>query len=109
MAPILWQNGALARLKKGEKIDKLLYGGYSTISLGYAGLCECTRYMKGVSHTDPEGKEFALKVMQHMNDACAKWRAGEQHRLQSVRPPRWSPPPINLPMLTGNVLASSRV
>ena len=74
VAPILWQNGALARLKKGEKIDKLLYGGYSTISLGYAGLCECTRYMMGVSHTDPEGKEFALKVMQHMNDACAKWR-----------------------------------
>ena len=74
VAPILWQNGALSRLKKGEKIDKLLYGGYSTISLGYAGLCECTRYMKGVSHTDPEGKEFALEVMQHMNDACAKWR-----------------------------------
>lgn len=74
VAPILWQNGALARLKKGEKIDKLLYGGYSTISLGYAGLCECTRYMKGVSHTDPKGKEFALRVMQHMNDACAKWR-----------------------------------
>ena len=74
VAPILWQNGALARLKKGEKIDKLLYGGYSTISLGYAGLCECTRYMKGVSHTDPEGKEFALEVMQHMSDACAKWR-----------------------------------
>ena len=74
VAPILWQNGALARLKKGEKIDKLLYGGYSTISLGYAGLCECTRYMKGVSHTDPEGKEFALEVMQHMNDTCAKWR-----------------------------------
>ena len=74
VAPILWQNGALARLKKGEKIDKLLYGGYSTISLGYAGLCECTRYMKSVSHTDPEGKEFALEVMQHMNDACAKWR-----------------------------------
>ena len=74
VAPILWQNGALARLKKGEKIDKLLYGGYSTISLGYAGLCECTRYMMGVSHTDPKGKEFALKVMQHMNDACAKWR-----------------------------------
>lgn len=74
VAPILWQNGALARLKKGEKIDKLLYGGYSTISLGYAGLCECTRYMMGVSHTDPEGKEFALKVMQHMNDACAKWK-----------------------------------
>ena len=75
VAPILWQNGALARLKKGETIDKLLYGGYSTISLGYAGLCECTRYMTGKSHTDPEAKPFALKVMQHMNDACNKWRA----------------------------------
>ena len=74
VAPILWQNGALARLKKGETIDKLLYGGYSTISLGYAGLCECTRYMKGVSHTDPDGTEFALKVMRYLNDACQKWR-----------------------------------
>ena len=72
---ILWQNGALARLKKGETIDELLYNGYSTISLGYAGLCECTRYMTGKSHTDPEAKPFALKVMQHMNDACNKWRA----------------------------------
>ena len=67
VAPILWQNGALARLKKGETIDKLLYGGYSTISLGYAGLCECTYYMKGVTHTNPEGTEFALKVMQYLN------------------------------------------
>ena len=75
VAPILWQNGALARLKKGETIDELLYNGYSTISLGYAGLCECTRYMTGKSHTDPEAKPFALKVMQHMNDACNKWRA----------------------------------
>ena len=75
VAPILWQNGALARLKKGETIDKLLYGGYSTISLGYAGLCECTRYMKGVSHTDPDGTPFALEVMRHLNDACAKWKA----------------------------------
>ena len=74
VAPILWQNGALARLKKGEKIDKLLYGGYSTISLGYAGLCECTRYMTGKSHTDPEGTPFALKVMRYLNDACKKWR-----------------------------------
>ena len=74
VAPILWQNGALARLKKGETIDKLLYDGYSTISLGYAGLCECTRYMKGVSHTEPEGTEFALEVMRHLNDACAKWK-----------------------------------
>ena len=74
VAPILWQNGALARLKKGETIDKLLYGGYSTISLGYAGLCECTRYMKGVSHTDPDGTPFALEVMQHLNDACSKWK-----------------------------------
>ncbi len=73
VAPILWQNGALARLKKGETIDKLLYGGYSTISLGYAGLCECTRYMTGVSHTDPKGTEFALKVMRYLNDMCKKW------------------------------------
>lgn len=75
VAPILWQNGALARLKKGETIDKLLYNGYSTISLGYAGLCECTRYMKGVSHTDPKGTEFALDVMRRLNEACAKWKA----------------------------------
>ncbi len=74
VAPILWQNGALARLKKGETIDELLYHGYSTISLGYAGLCECTRYMKGVSHTEPEGTEFALAVMRRLNDACAKWK-----------------------------------
>ena len=75
-APILWQYGALARLEKGEKIDKLLYGGYSTISLGYAGLYECTRYMTGKSHTDDEGggKAFALSVMQHLNDACDKWK-----------------------------------
>lgn len=75
VAPILWQNGALARLKKGETIDKLLYGGYSTISLGYAGLCECTRYMTGKSHTDPEATPFALKVMKYLNEACAKWAA----------------------------------
>ncbi len=74
VAPILWQYGALARLKKGETIDKLLYGGYSTISLGYAGLCECTRYMTGKSHTDPSATPFALEVMQHLNDACARWR-----------------------------------
>ena len=78
-APILWQYGALARLEKGEKIDKLLYGGYSTISLGYAGLYECTRYMTGKSHTDNEGggKAFALSVMQHLNDACDKWKKQE--------------------------------
>ena len=75
VAPILWQNGALARLQKGETIDNLLFGNYSTISLGYAGLCECTRYMKGVSHTDAKGKDFAIKVMQFLNDKCAKWRA----------------------------------
>ena len=76
--PILWQNGALARLKKGETIDKLLFGGYSTISLGYAGLCECTRYMTGVSHTEPEtGTPFALRVMQRLNDACAEWKEKE--------------------------------
>lgn len=74
VAPILWQFGALARLKKGETIDRLLFNNYSTISLGYAGLCECTRFMKGVSHTDPDGKEFALSVMKYLNDKCAKWR-----------------------------------
>ncbi len=78
-APILWQYGALARLEKGEKIDKLLFGGYSTISLGYAGLYECVKYMTGKSHTDAEAKPFALKVMQHMNDACKGWKA--QHNI----------------------------
>lgn len=76
VAPILWQNGALARLKKGETIDKLLYGGYSTISLGYAGLCECTRHMTGESHTDSKaGTPFALAIMKRLNDACEKWKA----------------------------------
>ena len=75
VAPILWQYGALSRLKKGEPIDKLLYGGYSTISLGYAGLCECTRYMTGKSHTDPEATPFALKVMHYLDDTCKKWAA----------------------------------
>ena len=74
-APILWQHGALARLPKGEPIDKLLFGGYSTISLGYAGLYECVKYMTGKSHTDDEAKPFALSVMQHMNDACKEWKA----------------------------------
>ena len=78
-APILWQYGALARLGKGETIDKLLYGGYSTISLGYAGLYECCKYMTGKSHTDPAAKPFALNVMQHMNDACAGWK--RQHNI----------------------------
>jgi ribonucleoside-triphosphate reductase len=73
-APILWQNGALARLKKGETIDKLLYGGYSTISLGYAGLYECVKYMTGKSHTDPETENFALSIMRYMNDACDRWK-----------------------------------
>ena len=76
-APILWQYGALARLKKGETIDKLLYGGYSTISLGYAGLYECVKYMTGKSHTDAEAKPFALSVMQYMNDKCKGWKAKE--------------------------------
>ena len=74
-APILWQYGAIARLPKGEKIDKLLYDGYSTISLGYAGLCECVRYMTGKSHTDPSATPFALAVMRHMNEACDRWKA----------------------------------
>ena len=77
VAPILWQHGAIARLAKGEKIDKLLYGGYSTISLGYAGLYEMCKYMTGRSHTDPEAKPFALKVMQRLNDKCAEWKAAE--------------------------------
>lgn len=74
VAPILWQHGALARLKRGETIDKLLYNGYSTISLGYAGLCECTRYMTGLSHTNPEATPFAMEVMQRLNDACNQWK-----------------------------------
>ena len=78
-APILWQYGALARLQKGEPIDKLLFGGYSTISLGYAGLYECVKYMTGKSHTDDEAKPFALQVMQHMNDMCYQWR--EEHNI----------------------------
>ncbi|MBR6154907.1 MAG: anaerobic ribonucleoside-triphosphate reductase [Treponema sp.] len=82
-APILWQNGALARLKKGEVIDKLLYNGYSTISLGYAGLCECVRYMTGESHTSDAGKPFALRVMHALNDACKKWKE-EEHIDYSV-------------------------
>ena len=78
VAPILWQNGAFARLEKGESIKPLLHNGYSTISLGYAGLYECVKYMTGKSHTDKgEAKEFGLKVMQHLNDACAKWKADE--------------------------------
>ena len=77
VAPILWQHGALARLESGETIDKLLYGNYSTISIGYAGLAECVRYMKNMSHTAGEGKEFALKVMQFMNDKAAKWKEDE--------------------------------
>ena len=77
VAPILWQYGALARLKKGETIDKLLYGGYSTLSLGYAGLYECVRYMTGHSHTEAEGEPFAMQVMQHLNDKCAEWKAAE--------------------------------
>lgn len=77
VAPIMWQDGALARLKKGETIDKLLLNNYSTISLGYAGLYEMTQRMLGVSHTDEKGREFALSVMQHMNDKCTEWRAAE--------------------------------
>ncbi len=77
VAPILWQYGALARLKKGEKIDKLLYNGYSTISLGYAGLCECVRYMTGKSHTSPDATPFALEIMKKLNDYCSQWKAEE--------------------------------
>ena len=77
VAPILWQNGAIARLEKGETIDKLLYDGYSTISLGYAGLAECVYRMLHKSHTSEEGREFGLAVMQAMNDACKKWKTAE--------------------------------
>ena len=92
VAPILWQNGALARLKKGEPIDKLLFGGYSTISLGYAGLCECTRYMKGVSHTDAlEGTPFALRVMKKLTEACQKPCPRCPDRLRPA-PHRWRRP-----------------
>lgn len=77
VAPIVWQYGACARLEKGEPIDKLLYGNYSTISLGYCGLYECVKYMTGKSHTDEEAKPFALAVMKKMNDKCAEWRANE--------------------------------
>ena len=90
VAPILWQNGALARLKKGETIDKLLYGGYSTISLGYAGLNEMCVRMYGESHTHPEAKEFALKVMQRLNDKCNEWKAAENISY-SVYGTRWNP------------------
>ena len=86
-APILWQYGALARLKKGEKIDKLLFGGYSTISLGYAGLYECVKYMTGKSHTDAGAKPFALSVMQHMNDKCKRVEEGREHGLLPLRHP----------------------
>ena len=77
VAPILWQYGAIARLEKGETIDKLLYNGYSTISLGYAGLYECVKYLTGKSHTDQEVTPLAIQIMQHMNDACAAWKAAE--------------------------------
>ena len=77
ISPIHWQYGALARLGKGEPIDKLLYNGYSTLSLGYAGLYECVKAMTGKSHTDPEVTPFAIEIMQYMNDKCAKWRAEE--------------------------------
>ena len=77
VAPILWQYGAIARLDKGEKIDKLLYDNYSTISLGYAGLCECVYRMKGVSHTDPEGHDFGIRILEFLNKKTAQWREAE--------------------------------
>ncbi len=84
-APILWQYGALARLKKGEPIDKLLYGGYSTISLGYAGLCECVHYMTGKSHTDPRRRRLRSQVMQYMNDGLRALEGGDDDRLRHLR------------------------
>ena len=105
-APILWQYGALARLPKGEPIDKLLYNGYSTISLGYAGLYECVKYMTGKSHTDPSATPFALDVMRYLNAACAKWRA-ETHIDSASMARRWSPRPTSLPSACRSALASS--
>ena len=106
-APILWQYGACARLKKGETIDKLLYGGYSTISLGYAGLYECVKYMTGKSHTDPSATPFALEVMQYMNAACKKWK--EEHNIDfSLYGTPWKAPPINSPSACKSASASSR-
>ena len=104
-APILWQYGALARLKKGEKIDKLLFGGYSTISLGYAGLYECVKYMTGKSHTDAGAKPFALSVMQHMNDKCNEWKKAENMDY-SLYGTRWNPPPTSSPSACRSGLAS---
>ncbi len=106
-APILWQYGALARLKKGEVIDKLLYGGYSTISLGYAGLYECVKYMTGKSHTDPAATPFALSIMKKMNEKCQEWKTAENIDYSLYGTP-WSPPPINLPSACKSALASLR-
>lgn len=86
MAPILWQDGAFARLAPGEKIDNLLLNGYSTLSLGYGGLYECVKYMTGKSHTDPEGEKFGLQVMQKMNDKCNEWKNGwKEQRIESAK------------------------
>lgn len=99
---------ALARLKKGETIDELLHGGYSTISLGYAGLCECVRYMTGKSHTDPSATPFALEVMQHMNDVCNEWKA--EHNVDfSLYGTRLSPQLTNLQMSAETFWTESRV
>ena len=104
VAPILWQHGALARLKKGETIDKLLYGGYSTISLGYAGLYECVKYMTGKSHTDPSATPFAIEVMQHLNDACTKWFTKAE--AISLRPDPGSPIQTSVGMETDSTYSS---
>ena len=105
VAPILWQYGALARLKKGETIDKLLYDGYSTISLGYAGLHEMCMRMYGKPHTDPEVRPFALKVMQRLNDKCAQWKAAENTATLYMAL-RWNPPHTSFPNVSRSVLAS---
>ena len=85
VSPVHWQYGAIARLKKGETIDKYLVGGYSSISLGYIGVYEMTKLMKGVSHTDPAGEEFALRVMRYLRAKCDKWKTADRHRLCTVR------------------------
>lgn len=106
VAPILWQYGALARLKKGETIDKLLFNNYSTISLGYAGLYEMCVRMLGVSHTTEEGRKFAMAVMQKLNDKCAEWRKAENISYSVYGTP-WNPPPTNLPNACRNGSALS--
>ena len=107
-APILWQDGAIARLDKGETIDRLLYGGYSTISLGYAGLCECVRYMTGKTHTDPAATPFAIQIMKHMNERVQSLEGRDEHRRSAFTVHRWNRRRITLPSACSIALVSFR-